>query len=210
MTSKDFSGKTALITGGSRGIGRAIACKLAQHGANIAINYVSRDQDALVTQELVEREGVQCLLVKGDVSNPSDVATMVARTRKTLDPIGFLVTSAAISILESHKQISWETWKKTMSVNIDGTYLPIMAVKDEMLENQYGRILCLSSVAALLPRPMQIHYSSSKAAVISMVRCFAAALAPHVRINCIAPGLIETEMGALLGPDATQAIITAT
>ena len=210
MSAKDLAGKTALITGGSRGIGRAIALKLARHGANIAINYLNRDDDAFQARELVRKQGVECVLVKGDISDPASVETVVARTREALGPIGILVANAAISILETHAEISWETWKKTMSINLDGIFLPIMAVKDEMLANRYGRILCLSSVAALRPRQKQIHYASSKAAILALVRCCAEAFAPDVRVNCIAPGLIETEMGALLGPDTIRGIIEAT
>ncbi len=210
MNPKDLSGKTALITGGSRGIGRAIALRLARHGANIAVNYLSRDEDAIATQELARQEGVQCVLVKGDVSDPASVTRMVARTREALGPVDLLVANAAISIIESHQEISWETWKKTMAINLDGTFLSIMAVKDEMLARQYGRILCLSSIAALRPRQRQIHYASSKGAILALVRCCAEAFAPHVRVNCIAPGLIETEMGTLLGPQAVQSVIDNT
>ena len=210
MNPKDLAGKTALITGGSRGIGRAIALRLARHGANVAINYLSRDDDALKTQKDVQQEGVQCTLVKGDVSDPASVDMMVKKARQALGPIDLLVANAAISIIESHQEISWETWKRTMSINLDSVFLSIMAVKDEMLARQYGRIVCLSSIAALRPRQRQIHYASSKGAIISMVRCCAEAFAPHVRVNCIAPGLIETEMGALLGPQALQAIIEGT
>jgi 3-oxoacyl-[acyl-carrier protein] reductase len=210
MIEKDLSGRTALITGGSRGIGRAIALKLARHGADIAVNYLSRDEDAIAAKELVEKEGVKCVLVKGDVSEPASVEEMVARTRETLGGIAILVANAAVSILESHNQISWETWKRTLSINLDGTFLTIMAVKDGMLAKRYGRIVCISSVAALRPRQLQLHYASSKAGVIALVRCCAEAFAPHVRINCIAPGLVETEMGALLGPKAIQSIVEAT
>src|SRR4026208_981271 len=197
MNSKDLAGKVALITGGSRGIGRAIALRLARHGANVAINYVSRDEDALNAQKAVQEEGVQCVLVKGDVSDPPSVSTIVARTRESLGPIDFLVANAGISIIETHQEISWETWKKTMSVNLDSMFLSIMAVKDEMMNRKDGRSGGLSSVAALRPRQRQIHYAASKGAIVSMVRCCAEAFAPHVRVNCIAPGLIETEMGAL-------------
>src|SRR5258706_11045459 len=210
MNPKDLAGRTALITGGSRGIGRAIALKLARHGANVAINYFSRDEDALNAQHAVQQEGGQCVLVKGDVSDPATVSSVAARTREGLGPIDILVANAAISIIESHQEISWETWKKTMSINLDSVFLSIMAVKDEMLARQYGRIVCLSSVAALRPRQRQIHYAASKGAIISMVRCCAEAFAPHVRVNCIAPGLIETEMGALLGPQALKGIIENT
>src|SRR5580765_7092911 len=137
MNPKDLTGKTALITGGSRGIGRAIALRLARQGANVAINYFSRDGDALNTQREVQQEGVQCVLVKGDVSDPPSVSAIVARTREALGPIDFLVANAGISIIESHKEISWKTWKKTMSVNLDSMFLSIMAVKDEMLNRKY-------------------------------------------------------------------------
>ena len=210
MNVKDLAGKTAHVTGGSRGIGRAVALKLARHGANVAINYFNRDEDALSAQRAVQQEGVQCILAKGDVSDPPTVSAIVTATREALGPIDLLVANAGISILENHQELSWETWKRTMAVNLDSVFLSIMAVKDEMLLRQYGRIVCVSSIAALRPRQRQIHYASSKGAIISMVRCCAEAFAPHVRINCIAPGLIETEMGALLGPQALQVIIENT
>ncbi len=210
MSDKEFAGKTALVSGGSRGIGRAVAIKLAQQGADIAINFLSRDEDAQAAKELVEREGVRCVLVKGDVSKPADVEAMAQKARSELGPISLLVANAGLSIIESHEQISWESWRKTMAVNLDGAFLQVMAVKDEMLANRYGRIVCISSIASLLPRKMQIHYASSKAGVNAMVRCCAQAFAPHVRVNCITPGLIETEMAAMLGPDATEQLIAAT
>jgi len=207
---KEFTGRTALITGGSRGIGRATAILLAKHGANIAINYLSRDAEAEEAKALVEQEGVRCVLVKADVSDPEAVTAMVAQAREALGPIGLLVANAGISIIESHAEISWDTWRKTMSINLDGAVLGGMAVKDQMLEQQYGRVVGISSVAALRPRKMQIHYAASKAGLHAMVRCCAEAFAPHVRVNCIAPGLIETEMGAILGPEKTAEIKAAT
>ena len=210
MSNKEFSGRTALVSGGSRGIGRAIAIKLARHGADIAINFLSREQDARAAKELVEQEGARCVLVQGDVSKPEDVQVMAQKARSELGPIGLLVANAGLSLIESHEQISWESWRKTMAVNLDGAFLQIMAVKDEMLANRYGRIVCISSIASLLPRKMQIHYASSKAGVNALTRCCAQAFAPHVRVNCITPGLIETEMGAMLGPEATENLIAAT
>ena len=210
MSERDFAGRTALVTGGSRGIGREIAIKLARHGADVAILYRSRDAEAQTTKESVEREGVKCVLAKGDVSNPSNVEAAVSKTRQELGPISLLVTSAAVLVVGSHREVTWESWKKTLSVNLDGVFLSIMAVKDEMLANQDGRIVCLSSVAALRARKLEIPYATSKAGIVAMVRCFSDALAPHVRINCIAPGLVETEMAAGQPPERKQAIIEAT
>ena len=101
MNPKDLAGKTALITGGSRGIGRAIALRLARQGVNVAINYFSRDGDALKTQREVQQEGVQCVLVKGDVSHPESVNAVVAKTREALGPIDFLVANAGISVVKA-------------------------------------------------------------------------------------------------------------
>lgn len=210
MENQEFAGRVALVTGGSRGIGRAIAIKLAQYGAAVAINYLNREKDAAEAKSLVEQQGARCVLIQGDVSDPQQVDSMVRETREQLGPVGLLVANAGFSVLAAHDQVTWDIWKRTMAVNLDGTFLPVMAVKDEMLANRYGRIVCLSSVAALRPRRMQIHYASSKAAVIAMVRCCAEAFAPHVRVNCIAPGLIETEMGAILGKAALQDIVAAT
>ncbi|MEW5980248.1 MAG: SDR family NAD(P)-dependent oxidoreductase [Acidobacteriota bacterium] len=210
MRERDFVGKTALVTGGSRGIGLAISLRLASHGANVALSYLSRHQDALAAQDRIEREGVRCLLLPGDVSDRQVVESWVAKTTQHLGPIGLLVANAGLHLLESHETLSWESWRKILSVNLDGAFLCIMAVKDQMLANRYGRIVCLSSLAALQPRALQIHYATSKAAVIALAKCWAQALAPHVRVNCIAPGLIETEMTESLGPIATERVVTAT
>jgi len=194
MSEKEFSGKTALVTGGSRGIGRALSLKLARNGANVAINYLSRESDAQKTKRLIEKLGVGCVLVQANVSEPSEVQAMIEATRRAFGSIELLVANAAICIMESHQMISWETWKKTMCVNLDGPFLCIQAVKDEMLAKGYGRIVCISSIAGLVPKKLFIHYGASKAGLIAMVRCFSQALAPTIRVNCLAPGLTDTEM----------------
>ena len=211
MAEKEFAGKTVLITGGARGLGRATAVKLGREGANVAINYVSRDADAEETKAMVEQEGARAILVKADVSEPSEVDRMAAETREAFGSINVLVASAGIGFIKSHAEITYESYRRTMAVNLDGTFLSIMAVKDEMIDKGWGRIVCLSSVAALRPRKMQIDYSASKAAVQAMVRCFAEGLAPTIRINAIAPGLIDTELGPpVLGPAKTKEIVAAT
>src|SRR5438477_7267313 len=100
---------------------------------------------------------------------------------------------------------------ETMDVNLNGTYLVVFAVKDEMIARHFGRIVLVSSVAALRPRKMQIHYASAKAGVIALTRCCAEAFAPHnVRVNCVAPGLIETEMARVLPDEAMRKIASET
>ncbi|MEX2015052.1 MAG: SDR family oxidoreductase, partial [Candidatus Hydrogenedentales bacterium] len=155
--------------------------------------------------------GGQAIAVAGDGSRPDDAARIVAETRAAFGPIDILVHCAAVSFVEPASQVTWETWKKTMNVNLDGTFNMVYAVKDEMIERRFGRMVMLSSIAALRERENQVHYSSSKAAVIALTRCCAQAWAKHnIRINCICPGLIETEMAHVLSPAAHEAIIANT
>jgi len=207
MLEKAFEGKNVLVTGGTRGIGKAAALRLAQEGANVAVNFVSNQSAAQETVAELSSHAVQAVSIQGNVADRDDVARMVEETRKSLGPIDILVHSAAISIVEHADDVTWETWRTTMDVNLDGTFNMVYAVKDEMLERGFGRILLMSSIAALRERENQVHYSASKAAVIAMTRCLAQAWAArNVRVNCICPGLIETEMAYTLSPE-THALI---
>jgi 3-oxoacyl-[acyl-carrier protein] reductase len=211
MASQELAGRTALVTGGSRGIGRAVCVRLAREGARVAINYASNEQAARETERLVRDEGAECALLKADVSDPAAVAAMVAEAERTLGPINLLVSSAGIAATEARGEVSFETWRRIMAVNLDGTFLPIMALKDGMIARGFGRIVCFASIAGLRPRPSMLAYGTSKAAVIAFARNCSEAFAPHVRINCIAPGLIDTDMPAASLDQATrQRMIEAT
>ena len=195
MKNLEFKGKVALITGASRGIGKAIAIELAKNGADIAINYNSNLKSAKETQKLVNKTGVKSEIIKADVSKEKSVKSLIKQTEKKLGPIDLLVTNAGIALLSKNPlELDYKIWKKTMSTNVDGTLLPIKEVLPSMLKRKYGRIVCLSSIAGLGMRPNMITYGTSKAAVIALVRNLAAAVAPHIRINSVAPGLIETDM----------------
>lgn len=210
MTTGELAGRTALVTGGSRGIGRAICRILAREGADVAINYANDEAAAREAEALVVAEGVKCAVVKADVSEPEQVDAMVAQTERALGPIDLLVTSAGMVVPRLGTEVDFATWQRVMRVNLDGTFLPVMAVKGGMLERKYGRIVCIASIAALRPRPLQMPYGVSKAAVIAFARSCSEAFAPDVRINSIAPGLIETEMAAKLSPNARRAMIEGT
>jgi 3-oxoacyl-[acyl-carrier protein] reductase len=135
----------------------------------------------------------------------------VAATRERLGPIDLLAHCGAISNLSDHAELSYERWLETIDVNLNGAFLVVFAVKDEMVARNFGRIVLISSVAALRPRKMQIHYASAKAGVIALARCCAEAFAPHnVRVNCVAPGLIETEMARVLSDQAMKRIVDDT
>jgi 3-oxoacyl-[acyl-carrier protein] reductase len=211
MNTNEFKGKVALITGASRGIGRAIAIELAKNGASISINYNSDIKSAKKTQKLVNKTGVKSEIFKADVSKQKDVKTLIKNTEKKLGPIDLLVTNAGIALLsKSLLELDYDVWKKTMATNVDGTLLPIKEVLPGMIKRKFGRIVCISSVAGLGMRPNMITYGTSKAAVIALVRNLAAAVAPHVRINSVAPGLIETDMIQSLDKKVRKTMVETT
>ncbi|MFO0944637.1 MAG: SDR family oxidoreductase [Planctomycetota bacterium] len=207
----EFLNRVALITGGSRGIGRATALRLARDGADVAITYRSRVDEAVEVVREIQSLGRKGTAIPCNVAVPGEVNAMVEKTRRDLGPIDLLVHCGAVSNLASHEELTYERWFETIDVNLNGAYLVLFAVKDEMIRRRFGRIVTLSSIAALRPRKMQIHYASAKAGVIAMTRCLAEALAPeNIRINCLAPGLIETEMAHVLSQEAIRGVIEGT
>ncbi len=207
----DFTNRVALVTGGSRGIGRAVALQLAREGANVAISFASRPEPARETQAEIEKLGRRALAVPCDVASQEQIDRLVARTREALGPIDLLVHCGAISNTCNHDELTFERWREMIDVNLHGAFRVLYGVKDEMVRRKFGRIVMLSSVAALRPRARQIHYSAAKAGVIALTRCLAEALAPHnVRINGIAPGLIDTEMARVLTPEQTRTVVEQT
>ena len=204
MSENELKGKTALVTGGSRGIGRATCLALAREGVRVAVNYVSNAEAARETVADIERLGAEAMMVEADVSDPESVAAMVAAVESGFGAVDLLVTSAGIAAMEHHSEMTFENWRRMLSVNLDGTYLPVMAVKDGMLDRGYGRIVCIASIAGLRARGRMITYSTSKAGVIAFSRSCAEAFAPTIRVNCVAPGLIETDMGASAGAETMQ------
>jgi 3-oxoacyl-[acyl-carrier protein] reductase len=205
-----FAGRVALVTGGSRGIGRATALRLAREGADVAISYASRSGTATEVVAEIQAIGRRAICAPCDVAKPDDIARLVATTRERLGPIDLLAHCGAISTIASHEELSYEQWRETIDVNLNGAFSMVFAVKDEMLKRGFGRIVLVSSIAALRPRKMQIHYAASKAGVIALTHCCAEAFAPRVRINCVAPGLTETEMAHVLPESTIRKVIDET
>ena len=210
MTDRDFEGKTALVTGGSRGIGRAICVRLAAGGAAVAVNYAAREDAARETLAAVEAAGGRGTVVRGDVADPDAVARMVAETEAELGPIDLLAANAGIAAATAHDEIDLARWRRMMAVNVDGTLHSVLAVKDGMIARGFGRIVCLASIAGLFARPGLIAYGVSKAAVIALVRNIAPGIAPAVRINAVAPGLTETDMIADIPKSRRAAMVADT
>ena len=211
MNASEFKGKVALITGASRGIGRAIAIELAKNGASISINYNSNIKSAKETQNLVNEMGAKSIIFKANISKEKEVKRLIKSTENKLGPIDLLVTNAGIAKLSTNPlELDYKVWKETMATNVDGTLLPIKEVLPGMMKRKFGRIVCITSVAGIGMRPNMITYGTSKAAVIALVRNLSSAVAPHVRINSVAPGLIETDMIESLDKKARKNIVENT
>lgn len=211
MNASEFKGKVALITGASRGIGRAIAIELAKNGASISINYNSNIKSAKETQNLVNEMGAKSIIFKANISKEKEVKRLIESTESKLGPIDLLVTNAGIAKLSKNPlELDYKVWKETMATNVDGTLLPIKEVLPGMMKRKFGRIVCITSVAGIGMRPNMITYGTSKAAVIALVRNLSSAVAPHVRINSVAPGLIETDMIESLDKKARKNIVENT
>ena len=211
MTDRIFEGRTAIVTGGSRGIGKAIVCRLASEGARVAVSYERNERAARETLKLVESAGGTGIIVQGNVAQPADVDRMVAQSREQLGPIDFLVNNAGIAESVTHQELTFARWKKMLDVNLDGTFLTTWAVKDEMIARRFGRIVNVSSLAGMVKKKGMIHYATAKAAVISFTRHCAEAFAPHnVRVNCVAPGLTNTELAQSANPDQIEELIGIT
>lgn len=210
MNQRIFAGKTALVTGGSRGIGRAICEMLAAEGARVAVNYQRNEAAARETLERIRPHAEKAIAVLGDVAQEEHVRGMIERVNDDLGPIDLLVNNAGIFVARPHTAITFAHWKKTFGVNVDGPFLTTWAVKDQMIARGFGRIVNISSLAGVVIKPDLIDYATTKAAVIAFTRHCAAAFAPHIRVNCVAPGLTDTDMARGADPELVQNLIAAT
>ena len=202
-------GNVALITGGSRGIGRAICLELARRGAAVAVNYAGNSAAAEETVQLCRALGVEAEAFQADVSDPAACDALVAAVKERFGRLDILVNNAGISrdgLLMTAKE---EDFTKTLDTNLKGAYFCTRAAAKVMLRQKYGRIVCLSSVVGLRGNPGQTAYAASKAGVIGLVKAAAKELAGRdITVNAVAPGFIETDMTAALPEKARQAMLT--
>lgn len=200
-----MNGKTAIITGGSRGIGRAIAISFAKAGVDIVINYAGNDDAAKETQALCQAEGVKVVLVKGDVSKAECVEEVINTAISEFGKIDVLVNSAGITRDNILLRMDDEDFDKVIEINLRGTYLMMKAVGRHMLKKKQGRIINMASVVGIMGNAGQVNYSASKAGVIGMTKSFAREVASRkITVNAIAPGFIETDMTKDMMPQAVE------
>ncbi|WP_433762841.1 SDR family NAD(P)-dependent oxidoreductase [Brucella anthropi] len=189
--------KIAMVTGASRGIGRAIAIGMAKRGFDVAINDIECQKDALqeVAQE-IEATGRRALTVYADVSNKADVEAMVKKTADVFGRIDAIVNNAGILIASDVEHLKEEHWDSVLDVNAKGTFLVVQAVLPYMKQHKYGRIVNIASIGGKHGAPEQAHYSASKAAVMGFTRVLAQEVGTYgITANCICPGIILTDMG---------------
>jgi 3-oxoacyl-[acyl-carrier protein] reductase len=200
--SPDLSGQVALVTGASRGIGRAIALALAEHGADVAVNYRERARDAEAVAAAVRKLGRRVVAVGADVSDGAAVKSMVATVERELGPIDVLVNNAGIAIRRQLDDLTEADFDRTIAVNLKSAFLCSQAVLPAMRSRRWGRIVNISSGAARGAGIVGAHYNASKAGMEGLTRGFAARLVKEgITVNAVAPTLIDTEML----PSATEA-----
>ena len=187
--------KIALVTGASRGIGRAIATELARRGWAVAIGYrVRRDKVEELAQQLTEA-GCRAMICQADVSRREEVEAMVRRVEENFGPVSLLVNNAGIAGQSLFQELTEERWHEFFSVNVDGAFYASRAVLPHMLHEHTGCIVNISSIWGQRGASCEVAYSATKAALIGLTRSLAAELAPsHIRVNCVAPGVIRTDM----------------
>jgi 3-oxoacyl-[acyl-carrier protein] reductase len=189
------SGRVGIVTGGGRGIGRAVAVRLAEEGANLAISYRSNDEAAEETAERVREAGVKCELFKGDVASPEGVEALFKGVSDAFGRVDILVNNAGITRDNLMMRMKEEEFDEVLRTNLKGTYLCTRAALRPMIRARWGRIVNVSSVVGLVGNAGQANYAASKAGIIGFTKSVAREVAQRgITVNAVAPGYVETEL----------------
>ena len=191
----DLRRKIALVTGASRGIGRAIAVGLAGCGADVAVNYKSHEKEARVTQQQVISRGRRSMIIQADVSRSSEIKRMIAAVERDLGPVDILVNNAGIARFQSVEATTEADWDEVLAANLKSVFLVTQAVLPGMRSRRWGRIVNISSGAAKTGGGVGLHYTASKAGIEGLTRAYASRLVKEgITVAAVAPSLIATDM----------------
>lgn len=192
---ESLTGKVALVTGGGRGIGRAISLALARAGCDVAVNYHERRDDAESAVQEIHKLGRRATAIKADVSHGAEVTELVRTAESHLGPVGICVNNAGKIRIESIEQMTEESWNDMIASNLTSCFLVTQAVLGGMRARHWGRIINISSVAAQAGSIVGVHYAASKAGMLGLTRSYARVLAKEgITVNAITPALVATEM----------------
>ncbi len=202
-----FEGKTALVTGSSRGIGKAIALNLGKNGANVVVNYSGNKEKAEQVVEEIKSYGQQAIAVQANVADPEDVKQMVKETIDTFGSLDILVNNAGITRDNLLMRMKEDEFDQVIDTNLKGVFNCIKAVTRQMMKQRAGKIINISSVVGVSGNPGQTNYVAAKAGVIGMTKSVAQELASrNILVNAVAPGFISTEMTDELTDEQKQSM----
>lgn len=207
----DLTGKVALVTGGSRGIGRAISLKLAEGGADVMVNYKSNRAEATKVAEQIQAMGRRCATIQGDVSLAEDAERIVGTTVRTLGRLDILVNNAGFNRDSLVLRMSLADWDEVINTNLRGPFLCTKAALKHMLRQRGGRIVNIGSLAGSAGNAGQANYSAAKAGLIGFTKALAREMGSRgITVNVVAPGLVITELTKDLPPELMQEAIKRT
>jgi 3-oxoacyl-[acyl-carrier protein] reductase len=204
-----LAGRVALVTGGSRGIGRAVSLMLARAGARVAVNYVRDAAAAEATAAEIAAIGNQTVALRADLSDPAAADALIAATEERLGPLDVLVVSHGIWKHAPLLDMTPQAWRETLATNLDGAYAVCRAAARRMVPRKTGTIVLIASTAGQRGEAEYAHYAASKGALLALMKSLASELAPHgIRVNAVAPGWVLTDMtrATLEGPEGPPAI----